>query len=52
MRDTLDLNVPFDKRISSEPLNGVNRGLVHAAKDAIAKGKKVPAEAWNIVRRT
>ncbi|MSE16263.1 hypothetical protein GKC49_14390 [Pantoea agglomerans] len=44
MRDTLDLNVPFDNRIPTEPLYGVNRGVVHAAKDAIAKGKKVSAE--------
>lgn len=37
MRDTLDLKVPFDNHVPTEPLNGINRGVVHAAKDAAAK---------------
>ena len=33
-RGTLDLKVPFDNKIATEPLYGVNRGVVHAARDA------------------
>lgn len=45
MRDTLDLNVPFDNRVSTEPLNGINRGVVHAARDAVKKDSTVLSES-------
>jgi len=45
MRDTLDLKVPFDNHISTEPLNGINRGVVHAAKDAVKKDSTVLSES-------
>ncbi|WP_449769835.1 hypothetical protein [Klebsiella pneumoniae] len=41
MRDTLDLKVPFDNKAPTEPLNTVNRGVVHAARDAAQVNKKV-----------
>jgi hypothetical protein len=50
MRDTLDLKVPFDNHLSTEPLNGVNRGVVHAAKDAVAKREQVLNESLNDCR--
>lgn len=40
MRDTLDLKVPFDNKAPTEPLNTVNRGVVHAARDAAQVNKR------------